>query len=551
MDPFNPFKEFTHGGTLNVPEILFHTRFDYMFPLAAENPECTLAPGATTEGALLSLGAAMVTDTLAIANDSTIPAVFTYLGQFIDHNITAQTDRELGVSRIATPDGMVMDLTPLPAREVTQQLINGRRPLLDLSQVYGDGPPLGAGSGAVSAGPLFDPGKLLKVAAAPPGFDVPRTDNGTAIIADMRNNENLNVCQLHCAFLLFHNKVADGLPAALSADERFIQAQQLVRWAYQYIVLNDYLPAVCDPTVVADVRANGLRYYSPDDDRLFMPLEFSVAAFRFGHSMIRPNYELSATTTLTLAKVLGVGALLGPGAPPQIAGPNIIEWQLCGDRGTIRAAVRAEDRRASVGRSRRSPGQPPGKQQSDRCASEASRPNETCCVASCYQSRPARPGQRDDDAPPDGDPTQARGVEGHCASPGRRPFRRADSALVLRPPGGGGGGRREPSRCRRQPYRRGNALRAGLARPFQLSKQRVRRRDHAGRNRHRRGDRHQLYRRPAERLRGAPLVARLDRTWPFLGETGIRQDVIVATQGLASDENPQVPPRRSATAGPP
>ena len=325
--PFYPFKEFTHGGTLNVPEILFHTRFDYMFPLAAANAECTLPTGATTQGALLSLGDAMATDTLAMANDSTIPAVFTYLGQFIDHNITAQTDREIGVSRIATPDGMVMDLTPLPASEVSTQLINGRRPLLDLSQVYGDGPPLGAATGVVSAGPLFEePGKLLKVAAAPPGFDVPRTDNGTAIIADMRNNENLNVCQLHCAFLLFHNKVAEGLPAALTADERFIRAQQLVRWSYQYIVLNDYLTTVCDPAIVADIQANGLRYYSPDDDTLFMPLEFSVAAFRFGHSMIRPNYEINATTTLTLAQVLGVPALLGPGAPPQIDGPNIIEW---------------------------------------------------------------------------------------------------------------------------------------------------------------------------------------------------------------------------------
>lgn len=58
----------------------------------------------------------------------------------------------------------------------------------------------------------------------------------------MRSNENLNVSQLHAAFLLFHNKVAEGLPAGLSAAERFIRAQQLVRWAYQYIVLNDYLP---------------------------------------------------------------------------------------------------------------------------------------------------------------------------------------------------------------------------------------------------------------------------------------------------------------------
>ena len=82
----------------------------------------------------------MATDALAMPLDSTIPAIFTYLGQFIDHNITAQTDREIGVSRIATPDGNVMDITPLPSSEVVEKLVNGRRPNLDLNQVYGDGP---------------------------------------------------------------------------------------------------------------------------------------------------------------------------------------------------------------------------------------------------------------------------------------------------------------------------------------------------------------------------------------------------------------------------
>ena len=124
----DPFKEFTHGGTLNVAEIFFNTRFNYMFPLHAANPECVLPPGANTQGAILSLGIAMANDTPTMSLDSTIPAVFTYLGQFIDHNITAQTDREIGVSRIATPDGNVMDITPLPSSEVVQKLVNGRRP---------------------------------------------------------------------------------------------------------------------------------------------------------------------------------------------------------------------------------------------------------------------------------------------------------------------------------------------------------------------------------------------------------------------------------------
>ena len=323
----DPFKQFTHGGTLNVAEILFNTQFDYMFPLLAANPECLLPTGQTTQGALLALGKAMATDVIANPDDSTIPAVFTYLGQFIDHNITAQTDREIGVSLICTPDGNNANLEPLPSSLVVQALVNGRRPKLDLNQVYGDGPGLGKNPSPTEGDELFNLATLdFKVVTDAPGFDVPRQDDGTAIIADMRNNENLNISQLHCAFLLFHNKVAAGLPAALTKDQRYIRARQLVRWAYQYVVLNDYLPNVCDPVVVDDIIANGVRYYAPDNDLLFMPLEFSVAAFRFGHSMIRPQYKLNAATTLALMQILRVGALLAGGPPPKLKGADIIEW---------------------------------------------------------------------------------------------------------------------------------------------------------------------------------------------------------------------------------
>lgn len=326
----DPFKQLSHGGVLDVAEILFHTRFDYMFPLLAENPECTLPPGANTQGALLALGTAMATDDASMADDSTIPAIFTYLGQFIDHDITAQTDREIGISRIATPDGNVMDLTPLPADEVVHKLINGRRPQLDLDNVYGDGPGLGTGAhlGETEADILFDMHKRFRVVPVGAGFDVPRQADGTAIIADMRNNENLNISQLHCAFLLFHNAVAAALPMALSDNERYITARRLVRWAYQYVVVNHYLRTVCDPVVVDDVLANGNRYYAPDSDTIFMPLEFSIAGFRFGHSMIRPQYNLNMThtgaTALPLSQVLSVGSLLD--ASEKLQSQFLIQW---------------------------------------------------------------------------------------------------------------------------------------------------------------------------------------------------------------------------------
>ena len=389
----DPFKEFTHGGTLNVAEILFNTRFNYMFPLLAANPDCLLTPGATTQGALLSLGTAMASDTLAMANDSKIPAIFTYLGQFIDHNITAQTDREIGVSRIATPDGNVMDITPLPSSEVVEKLVNGRRPKLDLNQVYGDGPGLGTDPSPTEADELFDLATLnFRVVKDAPGFDVPRQNDGTAVIADMRNNENLNISQLHCAFLLFHNKVAAGLPAALTKDQRYIRTRQLVRWAYQYIVINDYLPNVCDPVVVDDVAANGLRYYAPDNDLLFMPLEFSVAAFRFGHSMIRPQYIINAATTLTLTQILSRGKFAWRGPPEETERSRHHRLaQLRENRRSPGSADGTQDRSPDLGWPREPAGVPPGLEHSDGCAAAAS------CTAESVAWLPAldsdRPGR--------------------------------------------------------------------------------------------------------------------------------------------------------------
>ena len=99
-----------------------------MFPLLAANPDCLLTTGATdARCAAIAGNGDGGRDDGTMPLDSTIPAVFTYLGQFIDHNITAQTDREIGVSRIATPDGNVMDITPLPSSEVVEKLVNGRR----------------------------------------------------------------------------------------------------------------------------------------------------------------------------------------------------------------------------------------------------------------------------------------------------------------------------------------------------------------------------------------------------------------------------------------
>lgn len=316
------FSKMSHGGSESFgDEIQFRTPFGYMFtPLVGDPPgsnDVLLPEGKRTTDALLALGDAMADpgnqNRPHPEFDSKLPAVMTYIGQFIDHDITANTDRDGEMFNAIKADS---DLTPVKVEEVTgpdARLTNGRRPHLDLDSVYGDGPPLVAESDGTLAGELYDDDLLLKVQRDRGIVDLPRAgDNGrNARIADMRNDENIIIGQFHAMMLLFHNRVAEGL-AANNADgpspaHRYLRARELVRWCYQYMVAHEYLPTVCDPAVVEDVLRNGPRHFAPGihASPLFMPLEFSVAAFRFAHSMIRPFYQLNDKTELPLIDILG------------------------------------------------------------------------------------------------------------------------------------------------------------------------------------------------------------------------------------------------------
>ncbi len=285
-----------HCGAESGDEILFETRFGYMFPKLARTPAHLVdeSDPATTRAALTALGEAMGdpgTPATPVAGlDSSIPAVFTYFGQFIDHDITARTDRNTETSEIG--DGV--ETVRRSPDEIVTSLFNGRRPQLDLDSLYGDGPALvpNAESDADAFG-LYRANLTLNVQRQGQRVDLPRRTDGRALIADGRNDENVIISQLHAALLAFHNAVANRQPG--TPAQRYVRARQLVRWAYQYVVLNEYLPAVCHPAVVEDVLANGPRFIgdSAGQGGTFMPLEFSVAAFRFGHSMIRPFYVLN------------------------------------------------------------------------------------------------------------------------------------------------------------------------------------------------------------------------------------------------------------------
>ncbi|WP_084652914.1 peroxidase family protein [Nocardioides insulae] len=222
--------------------------------------------------------------------DGTIPAGYTYLGQFVDHDLTfdATTTVELGEA-----------ISPA-------ELLQGRSPTLDLDSVYGFGP---ADEGSRR---LYEDDRVhLKVGTttrlgsgrlrARVGFDVPRVGAGQAPrranIADARNDENLAVAQHHAAFIRFHNRIVDGLPNALPAGERFRRARRRAVLHYQWMLKSDYLPRIVDPAIITDVFTRGRKVFEVGADPFSMPtmpVEFSVAAFRLGHSMIREAYDWNA-----------------------------------------------------------------------------------------------------------------------------------------------------------------------------------------------------------------------------------------------------------------
>jgi hypothetical protein len=214
-------------------------------------------------------------------------AGFTFIGQFIDHDIT-------------------FDNTPLAQQqEDPDATVNFRTPRYDLDSVYGLGP---------ATEPQFydpaDPDKLLIKANVNGVADMPRDAGGHAIIPEARNDENLIVLQFHKGVAQFHNRLVDYVRSqGVRPEWVFETARRLTRWHYQWAVTHDFLPrfvgdALIGPTGTVYKEVAGkppvinLAYYRPTnkDGRPFMPVEFSVAAYRFGHTIIRPFYIINETT---------------------------------------------------------------------------------------------------------------------------------------------------------------------------------------------------------------------------------------------------------------
>jgi hypothetical protein len=250
-------------------------RFSRMGPKGTGRQLST--PIRTKLGALMASGG---------GETSSIPSGFTYLGQFLDHDLTFDKTN------------VMLGATVSPA-----QLLQARSPSLDLDSLYGAGPLDPASAKFYEAdGMHLKVGQTVAADGIGPktGFDLPRGAGSSvkakrqAIIPDPRNDENLAVAQTHCAMIRFHNRVLDSLPASVPAAQRFAKARELVTKHYQWMVRTDYLPRVCRPTAVDSVFNHGRKVFEvgvAPTDVPTMPIEFSVAGFRLGHSMIRAAYN--------------------------------------------------------------------------------------------------------------------------------------------------------------------------------------------------------------------------------------------------------------------
>ena len=214
-------------------------------------------------------------------NNPTMTAGMTFLGQFVDHDITLDTTSSL-------------------EQQVDPEAIqNFRTPTLALDNVYGQGP--------LNSAHLYDatdpvkllveenPGSPAQSRLGAQRFDLPRNSQGTALIGDVRSDENMVLSQLHMSFLRFHNACVDHVRATTGLTSPmavFNEAQRLVRWHYQWILIHEFLPKTCGQAVVDDVLKHGRKFYKWRNEP-FIPVEFAVAAYRFGHTQVRPSYRMN------------------------------------------------------------------------------------------------------------------------------------------------------------------------------------------------------------------------------------------------------------------
>lgn len=244
----------------------------------------------------------------------TMPSGYVYFGQFVDHDLTLD-------------DTKAVAAVPFP-----EKTKNFRTPRLDLDPLYGKEPP--------AASALYEDWERLRLgwtsivegsSLESTRDDLPRDSYGRARVIDSRSDENLIIAQMHVLWAKLHNRLlalASEQPSLLSGTQEgthFERVRRLVTWIYQFIVVNDFLPYFIQNGVWRDVfNRRDLQFYKvlarPTRTPFALPIEFTVAAFRFGHSVVRNGYVLRDETTR------GTETLLQEGS--QLAANCVIDWNL-------------------------------------------------------------------------------------------------------------------------------------------------------------------------------------------------------------------------------
>jgi len=271
-----------------------HLDFGYLFTTIRE-PEHLLPETPATFGALVNLGKAMVATQLDEGSFSNIPSGYAYLGQFIAHDVTL-----FDIANRTTPPScdFSANLSVDAMMDMVASLVNKRGAQLQLDSIYNDVrmQPDGIHVALGALTPAITPGLLATLSIEAPQkadefLDVPRNEDRSAAIGDPRNDNNVVVSQLHVGFLRAHNVIVDRLLAeGVAQNVVFVKAQKTLRQHYHHLLIHDFLKLVCDENVVDEVLNTTNPLCNPEAQDFCLPLEFTVAAYRFGHSLIASRY---------------------------------------------------------------------------------------------------------------------------------------------------------------------------------------------------------------------------------------------------------------------
>lgn len=294
------------GGSVNGRAPRTPMCFGRMFP--------RLAPFRYSDRAAADLAATMENTTpdppgvdRGTSDDSaTLPAEYTYLGQFIDHNLD-------------------FDETAQPTADVNPSSVTNFESFrFDLNNLFGGGPTVDPQLYAADH-------KHLLVTGTPGGggvYDLARDPlTGEAILVEPRDDDNQIISQVTAAFAAFYNDFVDR-------GDSYARARRLTEDYYQEIVLTDVLPAYVGQSTIDEYLRVGpggsVRLITPNfPDASFTPIEFSVGAYRFGHALVRANYHINDIFPATEdvddnVPIFDLGAFqtgdLSGGAP--LPGPN-------------------------------------------------------------------------------------------------------------------------------------------------------------------------------------------------------------------------------------